>query len=80
MIHIKREYMHQGVDVTTPYHAFMIRLYINIWSLLDSEQANKRANGKCNLTWVDIVAIYRDQLSGVALVPTSTIGGVKYSN
>ena len=36
----------------------------------------KRTNGECNLTWVDVVAECRDHLSGVALVPTSTISGV----
>ena len=35
---------------------------------------NKRANGGDSLRWADVLAICRDQLSGVLLVPTSTIG------
>ena len=37
---------------------------------------NKRANGGGTLIWADVVAICRDQLSRVALVPTGTISGV----
>ena len=36
---------------------------------------NKRANGSVSIAWADMVATYRDQLSGIVLVPTSTIVG-----
>ena len=68
--------MFQGVDATTTYHAFVSRLDINILSLLDNVQVNKRANGGGSLTWADVVAVCRDQLSGVAVVPTGMISGV----
>ena len=68
--------MHQWVDVTTTYHDFVSSLDINMQSLLDNGQVNKRANGGGSLTWADVVAICWDQLSGVALVPTGTISGV----
>ena len=61
---------------STTYHAFMSRLDINMWSLLDNVQVNKRAIGGGTLMWADVVAICRDQLSGVALVPTGMISGV----
>ena len=64
------------VDVTTIYHAFVSKLDVNIQALLDNVQVNKRANGGGSLTWADIVAICRDYLLGVALVPTGTISGV----
>ena len=62
--------MHQRIDINTTYHAFMSRLDINMRSLLDIVQVTKRANGGGSLTWADVVAIYKDQLSGVALVFT----------
>ena len=37
---------------------------------------NKRFNGGVSLTWADVVAVCRDHLSGVALMPTGMIGGV----
>ena len=68
--------MYQGVDVTTTYHAFVSKLDINMPALLDIVQVNIRANGGGSLTWADVVAICRDYLLGVALVPTGTISGV----
>ena len=38
--------MWQGVDVTTTYHAFVSKLDVNMWSLLDNVRVNKRANGR----------------------------------
>ena len=57
------------MNVTTTYHAFVNKLDFSMWSLLDNVRKNKRANGGDSFTWADIVAICRDQLSGVALVP-----------
>ena len=37
---------------------------------------NKRANDGVNLTWADVVAICRDQLSEVALGPACAISRV----
>ena len=68
--------MCQGVDLTTTYHAFVSKLDINMRALLDNVQVNIRANGGGSLTWADVVAICRDYLLGVALVPTGTISGV----
>ena len=65
--------MHQGVGDTTNYHAFVSRLDIKMQSLLDNVQVNKRANGRGTLTWADVVAICRDQLFGVALMPIDII-------
>ena len=76
MIYIEQEYICQRVGITTTYHAFVSRLYINIQSLWDNVQVNKRVNYAVSLTWADVVAIYRDQLQGVALVPTGTISRV----
>ena len=45
-------------------------------SLLDNLQVNKGANGRDSLTLADVLEICRDQLSGVALVPTGMMGGV----
>ena len=60
------------MDATTTCHTS--KLDINVQSLLHNVQVNKRANGGLSLTWSDMTTIYIDQLSGVALVPTSTIG------
>ena len=68
--------MYQGVDVATTYHAFTSGLDINMRSLLGNVQMNKRANGGGSLTWTDVVAICRDHLSVVALVPTRTISRI----
>ena len=76
MIYMEQEHIHQGVDVTTIYHAFVIRLDINMQCLLDNVQVNKGANGSGSLTWADVVAVYREQLSGVALVSIGTVSGV----
>ena len=37
-------------------------------------RVNKIANGGDSVMWADVVAICRNQLSGVALVPSSVIG------
>ena len=66
-----------GVDVTTTYHAFVSKVDINIWLLLNNVQVNRRSNGWGSLLLADMVAICRYQLSGVALVPTSTISGAR---
>ena len=66
--------MQQGVDVTTNYHAFVSKLDFSMQSLLDKVRVNTRANGGGSVTWADVVAICRDQLSRVALVPSSVIG------
>ena len=68
--------MQQGVDATTTYHTFVSKIDINIWSLLDNVRLNKRSNSGGSVTWADVVAICRDQFSGVALVPSSAIGRV----
>ena len=49
IIRMEQEHMYQGVDISTTYHAFVSRLDINIWSLLDNVQVNKRANGGVGL-------------------------------
>ena len=67
--------MQQGMGVTTTYNTFISKLDVDIQSLLENLRVSKRANGGGGVTWADMVAIYRDQLSGVALVPTSTMGG-----
>ena len=54
----------------------MSRLGIYIRSLLDNLQVNKRANYRGNLTWVEVLPQFRNQLLGIALVPTRTISGV----
>ena len=52
--------MWQGVDVTTTHRAFVSKLDINLWSMLDNLRLKKRANGGGSFTWVDVVAISRD--------------------
>ena len=76
VICVVQEYMHQGVGISTIYHAFVSRIDVNMQSLLDNIQLNKRANGGGSLIWADMVATCRDQLSGVALVPIGTISWV----
>ena len=44
-------------------------------SLLDNIRVNRRGSAGGSITWADVVAIFRDQLSVVALVPLSAIGG-----
>ena len=61
------------MDVTTTYHAFINKLDISMQSLLDNVRVNKRANVGDSVTWADMVAICRDQLSRVALVQSSVI-------
>ena len=68
--------MHQWVDVTTICQAYLSRLDINMQSLPDDIQVNIGANGGGSLTLADMVAICRDQLSGVRLVPIGMISGV----
>ena len=60
MICMEQKCMYQGVDVTTTYHAFLIKLDINMRALLDNVQVNKIANSGGSLTWADVVAICRD--------------------
>ena len=43
--------------------------------LLDNAQVSKRASSERSLMWADVVTIYRNQLSEVALETTNTIGG-----
>ena len=43
-------------------------------SLLDDIRVNRRGSAGGSITWADVVAICRDQLSVVALVPSSTTG------
>ena len=62
------------MDVTTTYYTFVNKLDINMQFLLDIVRVNQRANGGGSVTWADVVAIYRDYLSGVVLVPSSVIG------
>ena len=61
--------MQQGLDFTITYHAFVSKLDIGMQSLLDNVRVNKRFNGRGSVTRADVVAICRDQLSGVELVP-----------
>ena len=67
--------MWQGVGISTIYHAFVSKLDISMQSLRDNVRVNKRADCGGSITWADMVAICRDQFSGVALVPSSAIGG-----
>ena len=62
------------MDIATTYHAFMNKSNISMQSLLDNMRVNKRANGGGSVTWADVVAICRDQLSRVALMPSSVVG------
>ena len=59
-----------------PTMPFVSKLDISMQSLPDNVRVNKRGNGVGSVTWADVVAICREQLSGVALVPSSTIGRV----
>ena len=60
VICIEQERMCQGVDIATTYHAFMSKLDINMWALLDNVQVNERVNCGGSLMWADVVAMYRD--------------------
>ena len=51
VIHVEWEHIHQGVEVTTTYHAFVSRLGIIMQYLLDNIQVNKRANGGVVSHW-----------------------------
>ena len=53
----------------------MLKLDYSMQSLLDNIRVNRRGSGRGSITLAYVVAIYRDQLSVVALVPSSAIGG-----
>ena len=72
MIGIEANEARGGRNHHLPY--LMNKFDINIQSLLDNVRVNKRANGGGNVIWADVVAICRDQFSGVALMPSSVIG------
>ena len=48
-----------GVDITATYHAFVSKVDINIWLLLNNVQVNRRFNGWGSLLLADVVAICR---------------------
>ena len=59
-----------------PFNMFFVsRLNIIIWCLLDTIQINQWANHNSSIVWINMVVIYREQLSEVALVPTRFIEG-----
>ena len=60
VVHVEQECIYQGVDIATTYHALVSKSDINMWSLLDNVQINKKVNGGGSLIWADVVAIYRD--------------------
>ena len=60
VIYMEQKHMHQRVDVNTTYYDFVSSLNINMRSLLDNVQVNKRANGGGSPMWAGVVAIYRD--------------------
>ena len=49
------------------YHAFIHKLDDQVRALVENMRMNKRVSGGGNVDWLDVVALCRDVLAGVAV-------------
>ena len=60
--------MQLGIDAKPTYHAFVHKLDMGEWVLLESVWLHKRAAGGGTIQWSDVVNLCRNSLLGVSLL------------
>ena len=68
VLRVEQLQMQLGIDAETTYHAFVHKLDMGAWVLLESVLLHKQAVGGGSIQWLDVVNLCRDLPLGVSLV------------
>ena len=66
MLRVEQSTMELGIDTETTYHAFVQKLDVGVWALLESLRLRKQAAGGGGIQWLEVMNLCRDSLLGVS--------------